>query len=193
MKRVFIVALATAILSSCAGFTHVTVPSSSISYVGKDIETERYVEYTLTKSYFFGIGGMSAKARNTNIVKELMRKANLQENEALAYISVSKNVNTFLGIITYVNFKGSGYVVRPVGQASSVKATSNQEEHNVKDFQTTGGILLVSELSDRIYYARTGEELLKIKEEIMHHMNSGALSDKSAEKLLKKIERNTRL
>ena len=81
-----------ALLSSCAGLTQVTVPQSTINFVGQDFETERYVEYTLVKTYILGIGGMSEKARNTNIIDELMKKANLQDNEALAYISVSRNI-----------------------------------------------------------------------------------------------------
>ena len=89
MKRYFILIVTALCLVSCAGLTHVTVPQSNVNYMGSDIETQRAVKYTLTKTYIFGIGGMSAKARNTNIIDELMRKANLQTNESLAYISVS--------------------------------------------------------------------------------------------------------
>lgn len=64
--RIFVLALCALALVSCAGFTHVTAPQSTINIIGKDVQTERYVEYKLTKTYILGIGGMSAKARNTN-------------------------------------------------------------------------------------------------------------------------------
>ena len=81
--KILVFILAVMALASCSGLTQVTVPQSNINFVGKDFETERFVEYALTKSYLLGIGGMSEKARNTNIIRELMRKPNLQTNEAI--------------------------------------------------------------------------------------------------------------
>ena len=197
MKRVFIVALATAILSSCAGFTHVTVPSSSISYVGKDIETERYVEYTLTKSYVLGIGGMSAKARNTNIVQELMRKANLQTNETLAYISISKNANSFLGLITKVNFKASGYVVRPVGEYDSsqqeykdvpYKGAFQGEDSIVSKYETTGGAKLVRQLRYKIGQCKTRDGLLTLRKEVEEREKNKQIDSRSADNIITMID-----
>lgn len=113
-----IMLLSVVALTSCVGLTKVTVPQSNVNIVGRDMETQRHVSYTLKKTYVFGIGGCSERARNTNIIDELMKKANLQKNEALAYISVSKNVNTYAGVVTIAKFTASGYVVRPVGNAS---------------------------------------------------------------------------
>ena len=76
MKKVLLHALALICLVSCAGLTQVTVPQSTINFIGRDMETERFVEYTLVKSYFFGIGGMSEKARNTNIIDVTFTKIN---------------------------------------------------------------------------------------------------------------------
>lgn len=185
--RIFVLALCALALVSCAGFTHVTAPQSTINIIGKDVQTERYVEYKLTKTYILGIGGMSAKARNTNIIQKLMQKANLQENEALAYISVSKNVNHFLGIYARVNFTASGYVVRPTGSKPSGMHISDLDEK--KTYETTGGYLLVRDLEEKVYYAQTGEELLKVREEVVKHMEDGAITKKSGNKLLNKIDK----
>lgn len=184
--RISVFILAVITLVSCAGFTHVTVPQSTINIIGEDVETERYVEYKLTKTYVFGIGGMSARARNTNIIQKLMQKANLQENETLAYITVSKNANHVLGIYSRVNFTASGYVVRPAGQAPQAERTDDPDGRKV--FETTGGYLLVRDLQEKIYYAQTGEELLKIRDEVVRHMESGALGERSGNKMLDKID-----
>lgn len=114
MNRLSLILISPLCLVSCAGLTHVTVPQSNVNYMGDDIETRRAVKYTLNKTYVFGIGGLSARARNINIIDELMRKANLQTNESLAYISVSRNINTFLGLFTKVKYSATGNVVRPV-------------------------------------------------------------------------------
>lgn len=185
--KILVFILAVMALVSCAGFTHVTVPQSTINIIGKDVETERYVEYKLTKTYILGIGGMSAKARNTNIIQELMQKAHLKENETLAYISVSKNVNHFLGIYARVNFTASGYVVRPSGERLTETPADNLEDK--RSYETAGGYLLVRDLQDKIYYAQTGEELLKIREEVVEHMAHGTLAAKSGTKLLNKIDK----
>ena len=112
--KLLLIALSAVILSSCAGFTNVTAPESHVNFVGKDTEIVRMVSYTLPKTYIFGIGGMSHKARNTNIMDELMQRANLQKNEVLAYITISKNSNNYFGVVSKVKFKASGYVIRPV-------------------------------------------------------------------------------
>lgn len=123
-------------LTSCVGLTQVTVPQSNVNIVGRDMETQRHVSYTLKKTYVFGIGGCSKRARNTNIIDELMKKANLQQNEALAYISVSKNVNNYAGVVTIAKFTASGYVVRPVGNAP-VAATSTPALHVTPQAETS--------------------------------------------------------
>lgn len=123
-------------LTSCVGLTQVTVPQSNVNIVGRDMETQRHVSYTLKKTYVFGIGGCSKRARNTNIIDELMKKANLQQNEALAYISVSKNVNHYLGLVSVAKFTASGYVVRPVGNAP-VAATSTPALHVTPQAETS--------------------------------------------------------
>ena len=123
-------------LTSCVGLTQVTVPQSNVNIVGRDMETQRHVSYTLKKTYVFGIGGCSKRARNTNIIDELMKKANLQQNEALAYISVSKNVNHYLGLVSVAKFTASGYVVRPVGN-TPVAATSTPALHVTPQAETS--------------------------------------------------------
>lgn len=198
--RILILSAFVAILSSCAGFTKVTVPHSSVSYGEKDFEITRSVEYTLTKSYFLGIGGMSAKARNTNIVKELIRKANLQKNETLSYISVSQNVNTFLGIITTVDYVASGHVVRPIGEYAP---TTNEykdvpyqgafqgEDSIVAVYETTGGAKLVKDLKKKIVKAYQREELINIKKEVAEAYNNEQIDNNSATTLFQMI--NSRL
>ncbi len=118
------------VLSSCAGMTQVTVPQSNINIYGKDVVTGPRVTYTLKKTYFFGIGGLSKKARTTNVVDELFKKVDLQRNETLAYITQSKSFNTYLGIVTFVELKASGYVVKVVddGVKEPVKIQKVPEE-----------------------------------------------------------------
>ena len=106
--RIFLFGIVVACLTSCAGFTHVTVPSSPVVVDG-DFVTDRYVECKLCNTYVLGIGGL----RSSNLVGELVKKANLRKNEALAYVSAVKNVNCFLGVVTVVTHTVSGYVVRP--------------------------------------------------------------------------------
>lgn len=169
-------------LSSCAGLTQVTVPQSNINYMGEDIETCRRVEFTLVKTYFMGIGGMSERARNTNIIDELMKKANLQTNESLAYISVSRNINTYL-IYTEVKFTASGYVVRPkVVEQDEVAEKQESEYVSPKQMKQ-----LYKSLNRRINYAVTRDDLIKIKEDIDNDTATGKLSSEYSQKLLDKI------
>lgn len=112
--RLLIGLLVAIVLTSCAGLTRVTVPCSPVNMGDRDMETERKVSYTLTKTYFLGIGGMSERARNTDIIEQLFRKANLKKNEALAYIGVTQNINNYLGIVIVAKFTATGYVIRPV-------------------------------------------------------------------------------
>ena len=125
-------------MTSCAGMTHVTVPQSNVNFVGKDIETQRHVSYTLKKTYVFGIGGFSAHARNTNIMDELMKKADLQKNEALAYIYVSKNTNTYVGVVTVIKWTATGYVVRPV-ENTQVSTSSGSVADSVSEVSSNDG------------------------------------------------------
>lgn len=168
-----------ALLSSCAGLTQVTVPQSTINFVGQDFETERYVEYTLVKTYILGIGGMSEKARNTNIIDELMKKANLQDNEALAYISVSRNINTFL-FVTDVKFTASGYVVRPKGDYDEPEILSAGEREQKQ---------LYNAYNRRINHAITGEDLVKIKKDVDKDASDGKITRGQARELNEKIAR----
>lgn len=174
-----IILMMIALLSSCAGLTQVTVPQSTINFVGQDFETERYVEYTLVKTYVLGIGGMSEKARNTNIIDELMKKANLQDNEALAYISVSRNINTFL-FVTDVKFTASGYVVRPKGDYDEPEILSAGEREQRQ---------LYNAYNRRINHAITGEDLVKIKKEVDKDASDGKITQSQARELNEKIAR----
>lgn len=175
----FITLMMIALLSSCAGLTQVTVPQSTINFVGQDFETERYVEYTLVKTYILGIGGMSEKARNTNIIDELMKKANLQDNEALAYISVSRNINTFL-FVTDVKFTASGYVVRPKGDYDEPEILSAGEREQKQ---------LYNAYNRRINHAITGEDLVKIKKDVDKDASDGKITRGQARELNEKIAR----
>ena len=105
--RLVLLGLVAACLTSCAGFTNLTVPSSPVVVDG-DFVTDRYVECKLCNTYVLGIGGL----RSSNLVGELVKKANLRKNEALAYVSAVKNVNCFLGVVTVVTHTVSGYIVR---------------------------------------------------------------------------------
>jgi polyhydroxyalkanoate synthesis regulator phasin len=178
-RKLLITMMVVASLSSCAGLTQVTVPQSTINFVGQDFETERYVEYTLVKTYILGIGGMSEKARNTNIIDELMKKANLQDNEALAYISVSRNINTFL-FVTDVKFTASGYVVRPKGDYDEPEILSAGEREQRQ---------LYNAYNRRINHAITGEDLVKIKKEVDKDASDGKITQSQARELNEKIAR----
>ena len=108
--RLVLLGFVAACLTSCAGFTNLTVPSSPVVMDG-DFVTDRYVECKLCNTYVLGIGGL----RSSNLVGELVKKAKLKKNEALAYVSAVKNVNCFLGVVTVVTHTVSGYVVRHDG------------------------------------------------------------------------------
>lgn len=166
-------------VSSCAGFTKVHAPVSPVNMGDRDMETARFVQYTLTKSYFLGIGGMSEKARNTNVIQELFRKAKLKTNEALAYINVSENFNTFLGIISTVKTTASGYVVRPVDGDYAPKTPVSHSPQEIKN--------LYKEYERRISEANTGLELREIENEIDQDFQEGRLNQKEATKLKRKI------
>lgn len=188
MKGKFLAVLVAVItLTSCAGLTQVTVPQSNINYIGEDIETCRRVDFTLVKTYFLGIGGMSERARNTNIIDELMKKANLQTNESLAYISVSKNVNSFL-IFTEVKLTASGYVVRPVKEESPELVHDESDYMQGSEYLSTKQMKqLYKSLNRRILYAVTRDDLIKIKEDIDNDVAAGKLSSEYSQKLLDKI------
>lgn len=174
MKNVLLLCIATIILASCAGFTQVTTPASSIVYTGKDLETQRHVKYRLTKTYVFGIGGMSRKARNTNVVDEMIKKAQLQNNETLAYITTSRNINTFLGIFTEVNYEASAYVVRPV----EGKYVNIIGEYEGKD--TDAVVETVMNKIDKVKGAREFEDM---QDEINALLLQGKITEKDARQL----------
>lgn len=176
--KLFVMACVSVMLASCAGLTMVTVPQSNINFLNEDMETERFVEYTLTKSYYFGIGGMSEKAKNTNIIHELMKKADLQPNEALAYISVSKNINHYL-FVTDVKYTASGYVVRPVNgeyRDPAYEATTDKAQRQ-----------LYNTYKRRINGALSADDLIKIKKDIEKDVSTNTISKELAASLFEKI------
>lgn len=157
------------IMTSCAGLTQVTVPCSPVNMGDRDIETERKVSYTLTKTYFLGIGGLSERARNTDIIEQLFRKANLKKNEALAYISVAENINCYLGIIVIAKFTATGYVVRPVGEEYADQQTIEEKD----------GVLFIESTpinqeppKDNSYISKECERLIKAAQKYVEYKES---------------------
>lgn len=189
-NRILLLAIIAIALTSCAGLTHVTVPQSNVNIVGKDIETVRYVEFKLTKTYVFGIGGLSAKARNTNVIKELFRKANLQDNETLAYISVSQNFNTFIAaLFVKTNITASGYVVRPKGNYDDQLKESPLEQNNkVRTYETTGGAAAILQIENDIDSAETEKDIIEIEKKIETYVENDMLTKKVADRLMGKVE-----
>ena len=124
---------------------------------------------------------MSHKARNTNIIDELMKKADLQQNESLAYISVSRNINTYLGLITDVKFTASGYVVRPVNGEYDEREIVNASERAQKQ--------LYKNYKRQINNAITGDALMQIKKAIEKEVSVGSLSESLAKDLYIKISK----
>lgn len=120
MKTKLYLLLISFMTSSCAGLTYVSLPETTTNYANQDIETTRKVSYTLPKTYVFGIGGLSKKARNTNIMDKLMENAQLQPNEALSYITYSQNTNCYAGIVTKVKISATGYVIKSSPKAKDV-------------------------------------------------------------------------
>lgn len=178
MKNRIILCIAiVAMLTSCAGLTQVTAPQSTINYIGSDFETERFVEYSLTKTYILGIGGMSEKARNTNIVDELMKKADLQPNETLAYITISKNINSYI-FITDVKYTASGYVVRPIGE---------YEDPSIILLGTNEQRQLYNSYKRRINHALSAEDVIKIKNDIDKDVASGKINKDMAKPLYENL------
>ena len=203
--KILILSVFAMVLSSCAGFTHVTIPHSGLNFGEKDFEVRRHVEYTLQKTYVLGIGGMSAKARNTNIMKELLNKANLQQNEVLTYVTISRNVNFILGIVTEVRFTASGKVVGPTQRTDNVgtiNLPAQSTEINTQDViaytnkdkfadEHKRGRQLKTLLKQKIVTAQTTETLLEIKKEIELHLKNGSLTSEDAKKLNAEIEESS--
>lgn len=189
MKINSLLAFATLIvMTSCTGLTQVTVPQSSINLNNTEIETARKVSYTLRKTYVFGIGGMSARARNTNIVDELMKKANLQTNEVLSYITISRNINIdCLGIVVISKHTATGYVVRPkdgIYKEETLDITSDKKTR----MESKGGMKEVMKIHDMISRAKSVEGLQKVAEVINAKCSDGAISENDRSRLLKKIQ-----
>lgn len=136
MKTKLYLLLISFMISSCAGLTHVTLPETTTNYANQDIETTRKVSYTLPKTYVFGIGGLSKKARNTNIMDKLMENAQLQPNEALSYITYSQNTNCYAGIVTKVKISATGYVIKSSPNAKDVES-SHQESNILTNHEVT--------------------------------------------------------
>lgn len=162
-------------LISCAGLTHVTVPQSNVYYWGEDLVIGRKVSYTLTTTYVFGLGGVSQKARNTNIIDELFVKADLKKNESLAYISVSKNTNTYFGVVTIVKQTATGYVVGPSLLATDDSIIENKvklsEEGTVDSDITQNDMASVE--SDIDYTPKSIKEAYKLSTIIIEDLESG--------------------
>ena len=157
----------TALLSSCAGLTRVTVPESNINYNNTDIETGRKVQYTLTKTYVFGIGGMSRTARNTDIIEELMKNANLQTNETLAYISVNRNINVYAGVVSIVKNTATGYVVRPKSCSSKeIEETEETKGEVINTIETESVSSQINDLEETYTSTKEVKELIERIEEI---------------------------
>lgn len=174
--KLFLIILTTITLVSCAGLTRVTVPCSPVNAGDRDFSTKRKVEYTLQKTYVLGIGGLSEKARNTNIIDQLMVKANLQENEALAYITASENVNVYLGIVAIVKIRASGYVVQvknngQIPPQPTISKTKNDtvvtiKEENVRSNDIRPQSYISNEheeLTNMINAAKSPGEIRKLK------------------------------
>jgi hypothetical protein len=158
----------------------------------------------LRKTYILGIGGMSAKARNTDIIEELMKKANLQTNEVLAYISVSRNINVdALGVLVIAKYTATGYVVRPKnGNYVDVVVESNKDTSYGNErypdaiykegtykrrMESKGGLREYINLSNKIFDAKNISDFAIIEEEILTKHREGIISDKDKSKLLSKI------
>lgn len=120
---------------------------------------------------------MSEKARNTNIVDELMKKANLQPNETLAYITISKNINSYI-FVTDVKYTASGYVVRPIGEYedSSIIPLGTKEQRQLHD-----------SYNRRISHALSAEDVIKIKNDIDKDVAHGKISKDMAKPLYEKL------
>ena len=195
MKRIFLLIITTICMVSCAGLTHVTVPQSNINYEGVDIVTSRKVSYTLQKTYVLGIGGLSERARNTNIIDNLMKKANLKTNETLGYITISRNINCYVGaLVIVVKYTATGYVVRPINTESVDHSSSNQsattedtpisiaEEKKYNDY---------NELKTAINRTQSLDSIKNIKSIVEEKYKDQVLTDKEYKKLLEKINIQT--
>ena len=181
--RVLLALIAAAVLTSCAGLTQVTVPTGSTSF--ENMEVRRNVKYVLTKTYVLGIGGLSAKARNTDIIEELKREADLQPHEVLAYIHATRNINSYLGLWVKVHYSASGTVLGPVGSGLERKDVVVKTTKDMKDAKYMIDSQLAGKLRRRVTFAKSEDEIRAIIEEINGYMKSGNLSTEKGQKLIK--------
>lgn len=163
MKNKFILlTVCTFILSGCAGF-HQLQTTPSVSLDRANFKMIRQVEGTETSVYILGIGGMSPWARNNNAINKMIKKAELKDNQAIAYISTRTNSHFYFpfGLIaSSVTTVATGWVVeftdgaapqqnyatkpQPEIEAQSSPTSSAQQE-TVAPQVPEGGILLTKE------------------------------------------------
>lgn len=175
--------LAVLLMTSCAGLTQVTVPTGCTSC--DNMEVRRNVKYVLTKTYVLGIGGLSAKARNTDIIEELKREADLQPNEVLAYVHATRNINSYLGLWVKVHYSASGMVLGPVGIGVERKDVVVKTTKDKQDPKYMIDSQLAGKLRRRVMFAKSEDEIRLIIEEINGYMKSGNLSTEKGQKLIK--------
>lgn len=178
-----ILALIVATFTSCAGLTNVIVPNTNFS--SDNMEVRRNVKFVLTKTYVLGIGGLSAKARNADIIQELKNAANLQPSEVLAYIHVSRNINAYLGLVIRVHYTASAMVMGPEGveyEKEDVIINTNTDKSSDK-YKQDGQ--LGGKISRRIAFARSKEDIELIIEEIKEYVKNGNISKERGDRLIK--------
>ena len=170
--RLLLLGLVTVCLTSCAGYTNVTVPSSPVVMKDGDYVTDRYVECCLQNTYVLGLGGY----RTSNLVGELVKKANLKKNESLAYISAVKNVNCFLGLVTVVTHKVSGYVVRP-------------ESSTFQRSQGTCGLTAEeAAMTNMINSAKYESDFAEIRSNVAKQYKAGKITAEQRDRFLRLLE-----
>ena len=109
MKKFFLFAIATILLASCAGLTHISTPQT-VALDKANFKFVKNVSAETKATYFLGIGGMSEQA-NADVYGYLQKKANLQPNQALADVRIKTTKKCYLGIVVIRTLTASATVV----------------------------------------------------------------------------------
>lgn len=117
MRKVVVCFSALFLFVGCAGIHNLqTTPSVSLNQ--GNFRMIRPVQAEEKAVYVFGIGGMSKDAKQGNAMDKLFKQANLEQNQAIAFINTRKNTHLYFplgAIVTTVTTVASGWVVEFAG------------------------------------------------------------------------------
>lgn len=176
MKKILLLALLTALLSSCVGITNISTPQTVALNQG-NFKFVKSVSAETEATYVFGIGGFREEA-TADVVSRLLEVAQLQSNQALADIRIKSTTNCYLGIVVkrfltvtasvveFCDIATNTFIERPISEII--------EEEVVLEQPLEEGPLEVIKEKENL----TIEYVLKRLENIKQSLDAGDVVDK---------------